>query len=81
VISVSGNVFSRFRPLDDVVLGLGPTTVAMSKLSIDGQDYVVAVWKDGDGAGGLPELVKLAEEVGGELLEGSVPVHDGRPPS
>lgn len=52
-------------------LGLAPLSVAMSSLAIDGQDYMVAVWKDGDGAGGLPELAVLAEEVGGALLDGS----------
>ncbi len=45
-------------------------TVATSSLAIDGQAYVIAVWKDGNGVGGLPELAKLADEVGGELLDG-----------
>jgi hypothetical protein len=46
-------------------------SVAMSTLAIDGQDYVVAVWKDGTHNGGLPKLVELAKEVGGELLDGT----------
>jgi len=49
-------------------LGMTPASVAMSRLAIDGQDYVVAVWKDGQPQ--LPEVARLAEEIGGELLEG-----------
>jgi hypothetical protein len=59
-------------------LGLGPATVAMSNLSIDGQDYVVAAWKDADGAGGLPDLAKLAEEIGGDILEAPAPADERR---
>lgn len=62
------------RNLGDEVahrLGLEPASVAMSSLAIDGQDYVVAVWKDGPEEGGLPKLLELAEEVGGALLDGA----------
>lgn len=62
------------RDLADEVayrLGLEPASVAMSTLAIDGQAYVVAVWKDGDEDAGLPKLVELAKEVGGELLDGT----------
>jgi hypothetical protein len=52
-------------------LGLAPTTVAMSSLVIDGQEYAVAVWKDTDGAGGLAEVHELATELGGSLLDGT----------
>ncbi len=61
------------RNLGDEVahrLGLQPESVAMSTLAIDGQDYVVAVWKDGPEDGGLPKVVELAKEVGGDLLSG-----------
>jgi hypothetical protein len=59
-------------------LGLEPASVAMSTLAMDGQDYVVAVWKDGHGNAGLPKVVKLAEEVGGELLDGAAPSAEPR---
>lgn len=55
-------------------LGLEPASVAMSTLAMDGQDYVVAVWKDGQKNGGLPKVVQLAEEIGGELLDGAAPL-------
>jgi hypothetical protein len=52
-------------------LGLEADSVAMSSLAIDGQAYVVAVWKDGHEDGGLPKLVELAEEVGGASIDGA----------
>ena len=61
-------------------LGLAPTTVAMSSLAIDGQDYLVAVWKDSDGAGGLPALAELIDEVGGAVLDASAEEPGGPAP-
>lgn len=62
------------RNLGDEVahrLGLTPASVAMSTLAIDGQDYVVAVWRNGHDGMSLPELADLAEEIGGQLLDGA----------
>jgi hypothetical protein len=42
--------------------------VSMSRLMIDGQEYVIATWPDADGGGATPAVAELAEELGGELL-------------
>lgn len=44
--------------------------LVLSRLAIDGRDYVLAVWPDGDGLGGLTEVAELADALGGELLDG-----------
>jgi hypothetical protein len=50
-------------------LGLPPDSVSISNVVIDRHEYTMAVWKDTDGAGNLPSLHALAEEMGGELLD------------
>jgi hypothetical protein len=42
--------------------------VSLSRLMIDGQEYVIATWPDADGGGATPAVAELAEELGGELL-------------
>jgi len=46
------------------------TSLVLSRLAIDGRDYVLAVWPDADGLGGLTDVADLADELGGELLDG-----------
>jgi hypothetical protein len=43
-------------------------TVSISRLTIDGQEYVVATWPDADGGKATAAVAELAEELGGELL-------------
>jgi hypothetical protein len=50
-------------------LGLPPDSVSISNVVIDRHEYTMAVWKDTDGAGTLPVLHALAEDLGGELLD------------
>jgi hypothetical protein len=55
-------------------LGLPGGMVTTSTLSLDGAEYVLAVWKMERAAGPdeLAPLVELADELGGELLDGEV---------
>jgi len=51
-------------------LGLGLESVSLSRLAIDGREYVVAVWPARIGLGDLTALATLADEFDGELLDG-----------
>jgi hypothetical protein len=53
-------------------LGLPAAAVATNTLALDGKAYVLAVWHaDGvDGTYELASLIELAEELGGQLLDG-----------
>jgi hypothetical protein len=51
-------------------LGVAQDEVALSRLAIDGREYVVAVWPRADFRRELPSLAELADELGGELLDG-----------
>ena len=51
-------------------LGLAASSIALRGLAIDGQAYVVAVGKDGSELGDQPALAELADEIGGQLLDG-----------
>ena len=54
-------------------LGLSSGNVSITRLSLDGAEYVVAVWPgEAAGSGGLPEVEELATELGAELLDGEV---------
>jgi hypothetical protein len=54
-------------------LGLATGNVSITRLALDGAEYVVAVWPgDVAGNGGLPALRELAVELGAELLDGEV---------
>ena len=55
-------------------LGLPSASVSTSTLALDGQEYLVAVWRAGAAAGApdLAPVVDLVEELGGELLDGEV---------
>jgi hypothetical protein len=64
------------RDLADQVasrLGLARGAVSLTPLALDGEEYVVAVWRGhAAGSGGLPALRDLAVELDGELLDGEV---------
>jgi hypothetical protein len=54
-------------------LGLSIGDVSLTRLALDGAEYVVAVWPgDVAGTGGLPALEELAAELDAELLDGEV---------
>jgi hypothetical protein len=54
-------------------LGLSAGAVSITRLALDGMEYVVAVWPgDAVGDGGLPAVQDLAIELGAELLDGEV---------
>lgn len=54
-------------------LGLAAGNVSITRLAIDGAEYVVAVWPgDSAAGGGLPALEELAVELHGELLDGEI---------
>lgn len=55
-------------------LGLPAAAVATNTLALDGKAYVLAVWHSAgvDGAYELAPLLELAEELGGQLLDGEV---------
>ena len=54
-------------------LGLARGNVSITRLALDGAEYVVAVWPgEAAGSGGLPEVEELAIELGAELLDGEV---------
>jgi hypothetical protein len=62
---LAGQVASR--------LGLPAGHVSITRLALDGAEYVVAVWPgDAAGGGGLPAVRQLAVELGAELLDGEV---------
>ena len=42
--------------------------VSMSRLMIDGEEYVIAAWPEANGGGATAAVAELAEELGGELL-------------
>ena len=62
--------------LADIVagrLGLDTGKVSVTRLALDGAEYVVAVWQgEAHGDGGLPALRALAEDLGADLLDGEV---------
>lgn len=54
-------------------LGLSAGAVSITRLALDGAEYVVAVWPgDAVGDGGLPAVQGLALDLGAELLDGEV---------
>ena len=54
-------------------LNLPENSVSTSSLALDGQEYVVAVWRAGDGVPpDLTPVIDLVEQLGGELLDGEV---------
>jgi hypothetical protein len=54
-------------------LNLPDHSVSTSTLALDGQEYVVAVWRaGGDAAPDLAPVLDLVEELGGELLDGEI---------
>lgn len=55
-------------------LGLPAAAVATNTLALDGKAYMLAVWRaEGvDGTYELAPLIELAEELGGQLLDGEV---------
>ena len=54
-------------------LGLSAGAVSITRLALDGAEYVVAVWPgDAVGDGGLPAVQDLALDLGAELLDGEV---------
>jgi hypothetical protein len=53
-------------------LGLRRDQVSLTPLSLDGAEYMVAVWRGDLSAEGLPALRDLAYELGGDLLDGEV---------
>ena len=63
-----------FYPKEAHRLGLPAAAVATNTLALDGKAYVLAVWHSAgvDGAYELAPLLELAEELGGQLLDGEV---------
>ena len=57
-------------------LSLTENAVSTSTLALDGKEWVVAVWRAGDGAPNLAPVIDLVEELGGELLDGEVSVNE-----
>jgi hypothetical protein len=53
-------------------LGLAERSVSTSTLSLDGTEYLVAVWKASERTPQLAPVVELVEQLGGELLDGEV---------
>lgn len=55
-------------------LGLPESTVSTSSLSLDGREYVVAVWRASTATAPLElaPVIELVDHLGGELLDGEV---------
>jgi hypothetical protein len=61
-------------------LSLPENSVSTSTLALDGQEWVVAVWRADDGAApNIAPVIDLVEQLGGEILDGEVSVNEEAP--
>lgn len=56
----------------ETAMGLRTGEVSTTNLVLDGEEHMVAVWPHVSGIEGRPALEDLADELGGDLLDGEV---------